>query len=225
MTFEYHSLTERIYQHVKERILNNGFHPGERLQEQEVADQLSVSRTPVREAINRLGAEGLLTIIPRRGVFVTKPNVKDITDIYDVREALEVLALELSIPRMTDEDNQILQQIMDEFKCAYEQQKFDRCFELDRTFHDHIIQLSNNSKLVDFNEQMGAFVSVTRLMHCDDEGLQTRTYQEHMKILQALINRDKEGAVHYLREHIRRVKNDLVEKYNNDHPAILSKEG
>lgn len=215
MTFEYQSLTDLIYQNIKKRILTNGFHPGERLQEQELADQMNVSRTPVREAISRLGSEGLLTIIPRRGVFVTKPQTKDITDIYEVREALEVLAIELLVPKLNDDDISYLQNIMEDFKNAYDEKKFDRCFELDRRFHDHIIDLSQNIKLKDFNEQMGAFVSVTRLMHCDDEGLQARTYQEHIRILDALAERNLEKAVFYMREHIRRVKNDLVEKYNN----------
>jgi DNA-binding GntR family transcriptional regulator len=224
MTIEYPSLTDRIYQHIKESILTNSFQPGERLQEQELADRLSVSRTPVREAINRLGAEGLVTVVPRRGVFVTKPNTKDITDIYEVREALEVLSIELVIPKITEEDIQVLQKIMGDFLNAYEQQQFDRCFELDRAFHDHIIHLTGNQKLEDFNQQMGAFVSVTRLMHCDDDGLQTLTYQEHMDILLALANRDREDAVHSLRKHIRRVKNDLVVKYENNQLEVSAEE-
>jgi len=222
MPFEYQSLTDHIYQHIKELIVTNGFKPGERLQEQELADQLNVSRTPVREAISRLGAEGLLTIIPRRGVFVTKPCTKDIKDIYEVREALEVLAVELLVPKLTDRDIKNLQQLIDDFKKSFDEKQFEKCFELDRKFHDQIIKLSQNSKIVDFNTQMGAFVSVTRLMHCDDEGLQARTCQEHIDILNALTDRDLKSAVHYMRQHIRRVKNDLVEKHENSQEDFSS---
>ncbi len=210
MTFKYQSLTDRLYQHIKSQIVSNQYKPGERLQEQDIAKSLDVSRTPVREALGRLGAEGLVTVIPRMGVFVTNPCNKDIQDIYEVRECLEILASQLAIGQMSEEGIQKLEEIHRDFGTAFSKKEISNCFEFDRKFHEQLIELSGNTKLVEIYKHLGANIQVTRWMHCAHQKEQALTFKEHANILDALRKRDAETTGKLLSAHIQRVKRDLV---------------
>jgi DNA-binding GntR family transcriptional regulator len=217
MTFIHQSLSDRIYEYLKEGIVTNGFKPGDRLEEQDLADSLSVSRTPVREALGRLGADGLVTILPRRGALVVSLSAKDIKDIYDVRESLEVLAIELCVERMTGDDMANLERIHQEFADALDRGEFRVCFARDREFHDELMKLSSNSKLKEFYDRLAAPIQVTRLMHCENRASQESSYRQHSAILAALKERDAARAGAHMREHLRKVKADLLA--NQPQPA------
>lgn len=204
------TLKDRIYQILKDSVIRHRVKPGERLIDQEIADNLGVSRTPVREALNRLGAEGLVSIIPRRGVFVTDLSSKDITDLYQVREALEVLAVQLAVPLLTDEDLDNLEQISDQFKAALDREDFLTCFELDKEFHDKLTELSGNNKLKEINEQLGGSIQISRWKHCQNGSKHRATFKEHQGILDALASRDADLASRLLQNHIRGVKSGLL---------------
>ncbi len=210
MAIVHQSLTDRIYEYLKEGIVTNGFKPGDRLEEQELADSLSVSRTPVREALGRLGADGLVTILPRRGALVVRLNPKDIKDIYDVREALEVLAIGLGMERLTSDELANLERIHQEFGQALEHSEFRVCFARDREFHEALMKLSCNNKLKEFYDRLGAPIQVTRWMHCENRVSQESSYREHGKILEALTKHDASLASECMRDHLRKVKADLL---------------
>jgi len=98
------SLKERSYLIIKEKILNGDFEPGSRIREDILAEEISISRTPVREAINLLSAEGFLNNIPRKGIFMIDPTKEEIIDMLEVRIVLECLAVEKFIDVMKNED-------------------------------------------------------------------------------------------------------------------------
>ena len=204
------TLKDKIYELLKDSVIRHRFQPGERLLDQEIADNLGVSRTPVREALNRLGAEGLVSIIPRRGVFVTDLSTKDIQDLYQVREVLEVLAIQLAVPLLTDEDFAQLEQISDAFKAALDRDDHMTCFELDREFHDKLAELSGNAKLKEVNEQLGGSIQISRWQHCQDGSRHRVSFEEHEAIMDALARRDADLASSLIRDHIRGVKSDLL---------------
>jgi len=87
-------LRQIVYEKIKEAIIEGIIPPGERLSEVDLAEQLMVSRTPVREAIRQLAQTGLITLVPRKGAYVTLPTIKDVRDLYELRITLEVLSLE-----------------------------------------------------------------------------------------------------------------------------------
>jgi DNA-binding GntR family transcriptional regulator len=209
--FVHQSLTDRIYEYLKQSIVTHNLKPGERLEEQEIADTLQVSRTPVREALGRLGADGLVTILPRRGAVVVDLTAKDITDIYEVREALEVLAIQLGMAHVNDGDLARLEEIHRQFGEALERWEHKICFERDREFHDELVRLANNNKLKELYDRLGATIQVTRWMHCDNRAVQESSFQEHERILEALRQRNVDAACEGMREHIRKVKADLLD--------------
>ncbi len=98
------TLSQQVYNHLRAGILDNSYPPGSPLPEEALADKLKVSRVPVREALRRLSAEGLVIIKPRQGATVSELTSKQFLDAYQVREALEVLAVRLAVPKLTPDD-------------------------------------------------------------------------------------------------------------------------
>lgn len=213
---EHLTLTDRIYQLLKDNIVRHRLAPGARLLDKEIAESLNVSRTPVREALGRLGAEGLVDIVPRRGAFVVNLSTKDIKDVYEVREVLEILAVRLAVPRLTDEDILALQGILDECSAALDREDYLTCFELDRKFHDQVVRLSGNAKLAEVNQLLGGNIQTTRWRHCQDGYRQQLSLQEHRVILDALIKRDADLAAELASDHINSVKRDLLNEQQQD---------
>jgi DNA-binding GntR family transcriptional regulator len=210
------TLKDRVYRLLKDSVIRHRFKPGERLLDQEIADNLGVSRTPVREALNRLGAEGLIEIVPRRGAFVIDLSAKDIKDIYEVREVLETLAIRLAVPRLSDEDLVALAQITEACSAALDRKDYVACFELDREFHDRVVRLSGNAKLAEINTLLGGNIQTTRWRHCQDGDRQQLSFEEHLEILEALKKRDAELASALVSDHINSVKRELLDEQQQD---------
>src|SRR6266545_1550547 len=98
------TLWQRVYTHLREEILAGGLRPGTELAEVALSEQLGVSRGPIREAIGRLASEGLVTVRPRRGAVVRSVSKEEFLELYQVREALELMAVRLAVPRLTADD-------------------------------------------------------------------------------------------------------------------------
>ena len=210
------TLADKIYHVVKKGIIYQEYQPGARLVDQEIADRLCVSRTPVREAINRLAAEGLVLVLPRRGVFVMELSEKDIKEIYEVRESLEVLAIRLAIPVLSEENIQTLEEISSQYQTAMLTDDNLTCYDLDRQFHDQLVKASGNCLLVDMYKALSGKIQISRWKHCRDHERTEKSLLEHGLILQALQNRDADETILRLREHIGTVKADLLK---NGKPA------
>lgn len=211
VSLAYESLPDRIYQVLKESIARNEIPWGTRLVENEIASKLKVSRTPVREAISRLASEGLVTLVPRRGAFVASFTPQMIKDIYEVREALEVLAVELAVPRCTEADIQNLRHTMQAFETALDNDDYALYFEMDGKFHEQLAEISGNSKLQECLRMLDGSTKVTRWMHCQNRELSRVALEEHQNIIAALEKHDRDLSVQLISEHIKRVKFDLLE--------------
>src|SRR2546430_13019898 len=107
------TLWQRAYEYLREEILSERLQPGTELQEVALSQQLGVSRGPIREAIGRLASEGLVTVRPRRGAVVRLLSKEEFLELYQVREALEMMAVKLAVPRLQPEDVEELQGLID----------------------------------------------------------------------------------------------------------------
>src|SRR6478672_4759173 len=103
------TLWQRVYDHLRTEIRAGRLEPGAELAEVALAEQLGVSRGPIREAIGRLASEGLLTVRPRRGAVVSSLSKEEFLELYQVREALELMAVKLAVPRLRPDDITVLQ--------------------------------------------------------------------------------------------------------------------
>src|SRR5262245_4984988 len=134
-TIDHRTLRERVYDYIRDEILAERLAPGSELNEVALAQALGVSRGPVREALGRLEAGGLITIRPRRGAVVRSLSAQEFLEAYQVREALEVMAVRLAVPRLTDGDLDRLRGLIDEMgKCG--EDDVERFFEANAAFHE-----------------------------------------------------------------------------------------
>jgi DNA-binding GntR family transcriptional regulator len=197
------NLRDQVEQRVRDAILDGTFLPGQRLVESTIADQLGVSRAPLREVFSALGREGLMVNIPRRGNFVVDFTDKDIDEIYSLRLLLEVGALRWAITRFSAEDLAEMQALVDRLgELTAVGSAPDEVVRLDLQFHAAICRAADNGRLFQVWDSMRA---QTRLLI----GLTSRTHyqpgeprQYHQAILDAIQDADLPRAEKHLSDHI-----------------------
>lgn len=196
------TLAEQVYRYLRHEILNNTFPPDSPLPEKTLASQLHVSRVPVREALHRLAAEGLVTLRPRQGAFVSTLSPQQFLDAYRVREALEELAIKLALPNLTVTDINELGRLQGEMRQHAAASDADAFFAANRAFHALFIERSRNDYLKSIYfplmDQMRRHISSSLGLR---GGLE-RSIEEHQAILGAVRAGDAEEAARLLREHI-----------------------
>ena len=205
------SLKENAYKLIKGKILNDEFECGARIREDLLAEEISMSRTPVREAINQLSAEGFVKNIPRKGTYLVELNTDEILDMIDVRESLEILAVERCIDKIKPEQLQCLTDIHNEFHFLLSEGRYNECNELDSRFHREIAAISENQKLIGFLEEIENFMSITRTLEkkASPEIKNKLTLEEHLSILTYIRSKDKANAVKAIKENIETMKKNL----------------
>ena len=199
---EYLPLRDVAFRKLRQAILRGELQPGQRLMEIALAEQLGVSRTPVREAIRMLEQDGLAVMIPRRGAVVSKISGKNLRDVLEVRRALEELAVDLACTRMTDEDFQKLKEANERFSATLSGNDITKMAEADEAFHDLIYQASDNARLVLLEMQLREQMYRFRIEHLKEKSKRYRLVEDHNAIIRNLINRDSDNAREAIREHI-----------------------
>jgi DNA-binding GntR family transcriptional regulator len=143
--FDNLTLCERVYRHLRQQILEDQLPPGAELSEAALSRELAVSRGPIREAMGRLAAEGLVTVRPRRGAEVRSLTPQELIDAYQVREALEVMAVRLAVPRTTESDLTRLDELVDSMAEFAREDRVAEFFAANVAFHELLCQLSGNT--------------------------------------------------------------------------------
>jgi DNA-binding GntR family transcriptional regulator len=200
---ENRTLWERVHEHLREEILANRLPPGSVLGEVALAESLGVSRGPIREALGRLAAEGLVTVRPRRGAVVSALTAREFLEAYHVREALEALGIGLAVPRLTPEEFGRLQELVDEQARHVERGNVDAFFQANAAFHELIVDGSGNETLKEMYRQLVSHMGRYRMRSLALRGSLRRSVIEHRAILRAAKAGDADKAVHLLSEHIR----------------------
>ncbi|MBE9191353.1 GntR family transcriptional regulator [Gloeocapsopsis crepidinum LEGE 06123] len=205
------SSVDRIYERLKQMAMNYKFRPGEPLNEVELAASFGVSRTPLREVLNRLVAEGLLDFVPRRGFSCRALDTKMIFDLYEVRCGLEMMSAKLATERATDAEVSTLVTL---WKTA--SQKFGElspleCAQCDERFHEQIATLSRNAELLHSLQAINARAHYLRLISMEKVHYRHNTCDEHQLILKAIQKRNVEAAVNCMSAHVSLRQEQLVE--------------
>jgi DNA-binding GntR family transcriptional regulator len=195
---------------IKQRLLSQEVEPGTKLREEDLADQLGVSRTPVREAINKLEREGLVEIIPRYGTFVANISSEDVEEIYQMREALECLAMRLALPRFSKNKLFELARIHKECRLPLEKGDFDPFIKVDTTFHHLLVKLSKNKRLMRLMGNLNNQIRLGRLESFSVPGRAKKSLEEHQRIIQAMLEGNTEEAENLLRQHSRNAKDNIL---------------
>ncbi len=208
---EHLSLKEKAYRIIKKKLLSMEFEPGSRIREDLLAQEIAISRTPVREAINQLVAEGFINNLPRRGLFFIDMNREEINDLLDIREALEILAVDKCIKNVSARQIKDLAGILDDIDRCVKAGTFARCNELDSSFHQEIAKVSRNKKLIAFCHDIEDYMHIARAV---EKEVDTReriecALKEHRSILECIKNKDRLGAEKAMRHNIRSMRRNL----------------
>jgi DNA-binding GntR family transcriptional regulator len=154
VAFDNLTLSQRVYEHLRDEILADHLMPGTELSEVALSKELAISRGPIREAMGRLAAEGLITMRPRRRAEVRSLTPQELIDAYQVREALEVMAVRLAIPRVTEADLSRLEEVIDRMAEHSAEGAVREFFAANVSFHELLCELSGNPKLQEVHHRL-----------------------------------------------------------------------
>lgn len=207
----YKPLRELVFESLREAIIKGRLRPGERLMEIQLAEELGVSRTPVREAIRKLELEGLVLMIPRKGAYVSQISMKDIADVFEIRRALEGLAARLAADRCTDEETEQLERLLVRIAESAERDDVSSAVSFDTDFHESLMRASHNDRLSQMVANLREQIQRFRLTSLSHPGRVKLALEEHKKIVEAISTRDPELAQNLAYEHIENAENSLME--------------
>jgi len=203
-------LREVVYEELKMQILTGAIVPGTRMMEVELANEIGVSRTPVREAIRKLEKEGLVTIEPRRGAYASQISTKDMVEILEVRQNMEGLAAFFAASRMTSDQMEELKSIEEKYNEAVKSGDMQEMIKYDTKFHRMIVESCNNKVLVQMIEQLQELVLRFRYIYYDNFKRAENMPEEHMEIMQAIETGNAEAARNAADTHIDRLKELVI---------------
>ena len=193
---------DRVYRAVTQRAVNWRFAPGERINEVALAGELGVSRTPVREALNRLARDGFVRFVPNRGFLARDLTPELVRDLYELRAAIEVAAVRLACARASDDAIAKLAAAWNAATADAASRRIDRLTAADEAFHRGIARLSGNGELVATLERVNAQIRFFRRVDQELPERRDRTYREHGDVLACLERRDARRAGELVERHV-----------------------
>jgi DNA-binding GntR family transcriptional regulator len=201
--FDHRTLWQRVHDHLRNEIISGSLTPGTELTEVGLAGSFGVSRGPIREALGRLATEGLVTIRPRRGAVVRALSSEEFIEAYQVREAFEMMAVRLAVPKLTDDDLHALERLVDDMAERAKANDVQGFFEANTAFHQRFFDASGNRMLTELYRQLRGQIDRHRLRSLELRGDLSRSVAEHRAILSAATAGDVEQAVRLASDHIR----------------------
>jgi len=199
---EKYSLRGKIFNILRQQILENKYLPGDSLVETRLAEELGVSRTPIREAIRQLELEGLVESIPNKGVIVRGVSEKDIEDILALRAVLESLAAEWAVEKISDEELKSLKDNYELMEFYANKGDLDQVARLNTMFHEIIFKATKSNVLMHILTDFQYYVQMLRYKSIKVPGRVFETLEEHRRILNAFLNRDIKAAREAVNNHI-----------------------
>lgn len=206
----YKPLREMVFESLREAIIHGRLRPGERLMEMQLAEEMGVSRTPVREAIRKLELEGFVVMIPRKGAYVSGISVKDIVDVFEVRAGLEALAAGLAAKRITDEKLEKLERSLLQINEVRIKDDLNAIVETDINFHEIIYKACLNDRLVQIVTLLKEQIHRFRTTSLAQPGRSKNAQAEHRAIVEAISERNVEMSQKLAREHIENAEQSLL---------------
>lgn len=197
-------LHDEATERMRDMIVEGRLAAGEWINETELCQQLKISRTPLREALKVLSAEGLVELVPRRGAHVAQLSVREIVDLFEALGGIEGLAAEMAANRMSEADLEKLRQLqlcIEQRRRANERLEY---FHENHELHEAIVRFSGNSALVDIHARLIARVRRARYQAILSELRWSEAVEEHANILAALEKRDARRAGDLMRQHVAR---------------------
>lgn len=204
----YKPLREIVLEALREAIVNGVLIPGERLMEIQLAEEMGVSRTPVREAIRKLELEGFVVMIPRKGAYVAGVSFKDVKDVFEIRAALEGLAAGLAAEKVTQEE---IEQMERALHYEREPDSLEEMVQSDTDFHALLYKASRNERLINILANLREQIQRFRTTSLAVPGRVKNAIQEHRAMVDAIARHDVEDAQSLASTHIENAANIMYD--------------
>lgn len=212
----YQPLRETVCEVLRDAIRRGVLEPGERLMEVQLAEELGISRTPVREAIRKLEQEGYVIMMPRRGTYVSSFSVHDVKEIFEIRSALETLSAELATMRIEpyelDKLRTLLAKIEEHIECK---DSMDKIVKTDVEFHGLLYQVSRNERLVAIISNLMEQLARFRTLSMSYPGRLKETLEEHRAMVDAIAAGDVDAARDAAERHMEQAEATLLKAMRN----------
>ncbi len=202
-------LADTVYAALRQAILEREFVPGEPLTEGDLSRRFRVSRTPVREALAKLERDRLVRVVPKKGAFVRALSHDEIRDLYEVREALEALAVRLATPHISREELEDFEARFRELRARGPRAAYTEVRPLGEEFHRLLVKRTENARLMRVLEEMREEVRPVWTMALVAPRRVQALIREHLAIIDALRRGDARRAARLMRLHIRRVRDAI----------------
>ena len=207
----YDLLSKKIYYILKKEIIKGSFKPGDKVLEARIAEQMGISRTPVREAIRELAAEGFVTLGPNQGVVVRSVSADNIREVLQIHSALEGLAARLSCEVINEEDLKELENYVNKMEKLANKKDLSAYSEVDLKFHELIVNTCRNKRLIQMRKNISDQAQRYRIGSLSIPKRLKESLKEHQKILEAFKTKDPKKADSTSQKHIQNaLKNILV---------------
>lgn len=187
------SLEQYAYEQIKTAIYTRKLSPGSALTEKSLCDSLKVSRSPVRNALRKLADEGLVTIFPNRGAFITQLDQNEIRQLYEIRVELEAFACRIGIKNITSSDIEALYKLIEEEKSAFTERNFREYLEINGKFHELIVSKANNKYLTELFMQTYRKLMIVLVLYDNfyvEKGDEIHSIHYNIEIVNAIKNQD-----------------------------------
>ena len=213
-------LHEDVVSRLRNILLDGEIPPGARIPERELCARLQISRTPLREALKVLAAEGLVLLLPHRGSRAAKLTNKDVQDLFEVCQGLEALAGELACERVSDEELAAISKVHAAMARHYQNKDLQAYYVCNRQIHEAIVEAARNPVLLALYESVTARIRRARYVTPMTPPRWAVALQEHEAILNALLRRDGVGLAHILHAHLRHKREEVIRAgFADDEPS------
>ena len=205
------NINEQVYEFLQDKILTHKYVPGQRLDINRLKETLAVSATPIKDALHKLAGEGFVKLVPRRGIFVTIPSIREMKESFDVRLMIETYAISCALKRkIRRKEINLLKHSLRECAESIKKNDYSTFMEKDRDFHHLLVKTSNNHKLCEFYLQLNIHMHLARLYFARSFKRLRETQKEHEEILDALEKQDPDLTKACLAAHIMAVKRSIM---------------
>lgn len=209
-------IRDSVFSILRGAILDGKLEPGQRLVERNIAEQLRISRTPVREAIRKLELEKLVTHIPRKGVVVSGFTREDVAEIQLMREALESLSCSIAASKIKGKDLEKLESVNNKMLEEYEKGNIEKSIAGNKQFHEIVYKAAESPHLYYFVNTLRAYISKFTKLTYTKSGRMKEVYNEHKEIIEALRKHDSNTAYDIAKAHVQRTGRVFLEMSYSD---------
>jgi len=206
----YELLSQKVYRILKTEIVKRYLKPGTKLLEVKIAKQMGVSRTPIREAIRELAAEGFVKIIPNQGVIVSIASIEDTQEVLQIRSVLEGLAARLATKVINGEEIKELEKYIEQMEYYANKDNALAFSKIDVEFHELILNICGNNRLIQIRKNLSDHAHRYRIRSLSIPGRLKDSLKEHQEIVKALKRKDSEQAGRLSQKHIENVLKNIL---------------